>query len=211
MRSERDDMSSGTPADPKRSSSTRREIDQGDQPVTDGALPGSADAALADTSDSPANATQGIAELVRSSVRDEFDEVVPHLVQALKTNEAAAELARRLDVAERRLAEREARPLVAGVRKVLRTARKLDYDAEVKSALVAELEDLLIGAGYTEFGEVGELFVPGRHRALEGSVTSGPAVVSEVFEPGLETIGEVVIPALVRVTSAPESEEAESV
>lgn len=136
---------------------------------------------------------------VRSAVRSEFDEVLPHVVTALKRHDAAAELARRLDTAEKRLSEREARPLIAGLRRTLSMVRQLDFDQEVKGALVGELERLLVGAGYTEFGEPGEPFDPSRHEAITGEASGGVAVVIEIFEPGVETLGEVVVPARVRV------------
>jgi molecular chaperone GrpE (heat shock protein) len=139
---------------------------------------------------------------VRSALRAELDEVLPHVIAALKRHDAVADLARRLDDAEKRLAERNSRPLVAGVRRALNTIRKLDFDSEVKGAILAELERLLVGAGYTEFGEIGESFDPARHDAIAGEAESGAATVQEVFEPGLETLGEIVSPAKVRVGNA---------
>jgi hypothetical protein len=150
-----------------------------------------------------------VSDVVRAAVREELDEVLPHVVKALKVNDAARGLMERLRDAERRLSERESRPLVVGIRNVLRSARRLDYDVEVKDALVGELEQLLVAAGYNEFGEVGVTFVPGRHRALEGQPVTGVVVVSEIFEPGLEMLGEVVVPAQVRVASAPAVNETE--
>src|SRR6476661_5654623 len=85
-----------------------------------------------------------VPDAIRKAVREEFDEVLPHVVTALKANDAVKALSERLHAAERRLAERESRPLVAGIRKVLRTARRLDYDPEVKDVLVGELEQLLV-------------------------------------------------------------------
>lgn len=155
-------------------------------------------------------ATHDVSDVIRAAVREELDEVLPHVVNALKTNDAVSALTARLRTAERRLSERDSRPLVAGIRKVLRSARRLDYEAEVKDALVGELEELLIGAGYNEFGEVGETFAPGRHRVLEGQPTGSVVVVSEIFEPGLETLGEVIVPAQVRVASIPDASETES-
>jgi molecular chaperone GrpE len=143
--------------------------------------------------------TEDIAEAVRSAVRAELDEVLPHVVTSLKRHDAVADLSRRLDRAERRIAEREQRPLVAGLRRVLGDVRKLDFDAAAKTMIVGELERLLVGAGYTEFGEVGEPFDPARHEAIAGKAPSDQAVVLEIFEPGLETLGDVIAPAKVRV------------
>jgi molecular chaperone GrpE (heat shock protein) len=136
---------------------------------------------------------------VRSAIRAEFDEVVPHLVAALKRNDAFEDVARRLDRAERRLAERQQRPLVSGLRRAIANIRRYEFDEEVKAAVLGDLEGLLVGAGYTEFGEAGEPFDGERHEAISGSAPDGGAVVLEVFEPGLETLGETVVPAKVRV------------
>lgn len=157
----------------------------------------------------PAAPLQTLGDGLRAAVREELDEVLPHVVSALKANDAAKALAERLQVAERQLSERNNRPLVAGIRKVLRTARRLDYDPDVKDTLVGELEQLLIGAGYTEFGEVGERFVPGRHQALDGQAPGTAIIVAEIFEPGLETLGEIIVPAQVRVGSAPDANQPE--
>lgn len=157
----------------------------------------------------PADPLQSLSDGVCAAVREELDEVLPHVVNALKANDAARALAERLQVAERQLSERSNRPLVAGIRKVLRTARRLDYDSDAKDTLVGELEQLLIGAGYTEFGEVGERFVPGRHQALDGQAPGTAVIVAEIFEPGLETLGEIIVPAQVKVGSAPDANQAE--
>jgi hypothetical protein len=138
-------------------------------------------------------------DAVVTAVRGELDEVIPHVVSALKRHDATTELANRLDAAEKRLAEREQRPLIAGLRRVLITARRLDFDPKVKEAIVGEMERLLIGAGYTEFGEVGESFDPVRHEAITGGADAGSATVVEVYEPGLETLGETVVRARVKV------------
>jgi molecular chaperone GrpE len=147
-----------------------------------------------------------LGEIVGQAVRSEFDEVLPHVVNALKRHDAVSDLARRLDLAEKRLATRNARPLIAGVRRSLNVVRRLDFDEEAKLAILGELERLLVGAGFTEFGEVGEPFDPERHEAIAGSGAAeddaAPAselVVLELFELGVETIGEVVAPARVRV------------
>jgi hypothetical protein len=156
----------------------------------------------ADASGDEAAGSEPVEAIIRGAVRAEFDEVIPHVVTALKRHDAVSELAARLDRAEKQLAERGQRPIVASVRRVLIMTRRLDFDAEYKDAIVAELERVLVGAGYTEFGEVGEPFDPARHEPLAGEARHGPAVVQEVFEPGLEALGLVVAPARVRVGSA---------
>lgn len=141
-----------------------------------------------------------------AAVRHEFDQVLPHVVTALKRHDAVAELRRRLDEAEKRLADREQRPLVAGLRRVLAIVRRLDFDPAAKEAIASELERVLVGAGYQEFGEAGETFDPQRHEAIAGEADQGSAVVTELLEPGLETLGEVVARAKVGVASAGDAE-----
>lgn len=141
---------------------------------------------------------------VAKAVRDEFDKVLPHVVTALKRHDAVADLSRRLDAAERQLAERERRPVVAGLRRVLSMVRRLEFDPEAKEAIATELERILVSAGYEEFGEVGEAFDPERHEVVEGEAEDGIAVVVALHEPGLEALGDVVVRAKVRVGTAEE-------
>jgi hypothetical protein len=138
------------------------------------------------------------------AIRHELDQVLPHVVTALKRHDGVAELRRRLDVAEKRLADREQRPLINGVRRVLGIVRRLDFEPDAKEAISSELERVLVGAGYEEFGEVGEAFDPQRHEVVDGSAKGGQAVVTELHEPGLETLGEVVARAKVSVGSGVE-------
>ena len=140
------------------------------------------------------------------AVRQELDQVLPHVVTALKRHDGVEELRRRLDLAEKRLADREQRPLVNGLRRVLGMVRKLDFDPDARDAIASELERVLVGAGYQEFGEAGESFDPQRHEAVEGSADEGQAVVVELLEPGLETLGEVVARAKVEVGAGGESQ-----
>jgi molecular chaperone GrpE (heat shock protein) len=140
------------------------------------------------------------------AVRHELDQVLPHVVTALKRHDGVEELRRRLDVAEKRLTDREQRPLVNGLRRVLAMVRKLDFDPDAREAIASELERVLVGAGYQEFGELGESFDPQRHEVVEGTAGDGPAVVVDLLEPGLETLGEVVARAKVEVGIGGESE-----
>lgn len=140
------------------------------------------------------------------ALRHELDQVLPHVVTALKRHDGVAELRRRLDLAEKRLADRQQRPLVNGLRRVLGMVRKLDFEPDAKEAIASELERVLVGAGYEEFGEIGESFDPQRHEAVDGAGGEGAAVVAELLEPGLETLGEVVARAKVEVATGGESQ-----
>jgi hypothetical protein len=163
----------------------------------------SADAAPAAAGQTAAGAHDALVEALRGALRGELDEVVPHVVTALKRHDAVAALTERLDRAERRLGERDQRPLVSGLRRVLALVRRMDFEPAARDAILAELEGLLVGAGYTEFGEVGEPFDPARHDAIDGSAPAGGAHVAEVLDPGLEALGDVVVRARVRVAGNP--------
>jgi hypothetical protein len=144
-------------------------------------------------------------DALSGAVRHEFDQVLPHLVTALKRDDGVAELRRRLDLAEKRLADRNQRPLIRGLRQVLILVRSLDFEPDPKEAITVELERVLLGAGYEEFGEVGEGFDPARHVALGGEAPIGAPIITNLLEPGLETLGEVVVRAKVEVASKGES------
>jgi molecular chaperone GrpE (heat shock protein) len=156
----------------------------------------------------PPPSTAGVesADQLAVTVRHELDQVLPHVVTALKRDDGVAELRRRLDLAEKRLIDREQRPLVSGLRRVLGMVRRLDVEPEeAKEAIASELERVLVGAGYQEFGEVGETFDPLRHEVIDGEAGEGAAVIVELHEPGLETLGEVVARATVAVGSGGDS------
>ncbi len=154
--------------------------------------------------DTPAESSTAAEDSTAEAIRAELDQVLPHVVTALKRQDAVAELRHRLDVAEKRLAERQQRPFVAGVRRVLVMVRLLDFEPDAKEAIATELERVLVGAGYEEFGEAGEVFDPRRHEVVGEVGEQSDATVAEVLEPGLETLGEVVVRAKVRVGEAEE-------
>jgi len=91
---------------------------------------------------------------------------------------------------------------------VLQRLRHLDFDPEARSALDAELTEVLAQAGYQEIGAVGEPFDPARHQALAGETRDGRGAVVELYATGLACFGQVAVPAQVRVSSnGPSSEE----
>jgi len=139
------------------------------------------------------------ADEVRRAVRDELDQVMPHLLAALKRDRAFDALAERLRVAERRLEARRERPLAVAVLQVLHRLRHLSFDPVAKTAVDAELVEVLAKAGYEEIGAVGEPFDPARHQALDGASKDGRGVVVELYATGLACFGEVAVPAQVRV------------
>ena len=145
---------------------------------------------------------------VRRAVRDELDAVVPHLVAALKRDRAFDALSARLRETERRLEARRERPMAVAVHRVLCRLRRLSFDDQARAALDAELVEVLTGAGFEEFGSVGEPFDPARHEALAGEAQDGRGVVVELYATGLGCFGQVVTAAQVRVgAEAPSREE----
>jgi molecular chaperone GrpE (heat shock protein) len=142
-----------------------------------------------------------IAQEVRQALREELDEVMPHLLAALKRDRAFDALADRLRDAEHRLKARRERPVAVALLRMLHRLRHLDFDPAAKQALDEELVGVLATAGYEEFGAVGEPFDPDRHQALAGETSQGRGVIVEVYASGLACLGEVASPAQVRVAA----------
>lgn len=141
-----------------------------------------------------------VADAVRVAVRDEFDQVLQHVVDALRRNSAFDELSDRLRTAERRLETRRERPLVAALHRLLDHLRHLDFDESVKSVLDAEIVAMLREAGFEETGRVGEAYDPARHEAIGGRSEGGRATVARVDTRGLSSFGDVVFRAKVQIT-----------
>jgi hypothetical protein len=141
-----------------------------------------------------------LAGLVRSAVRDELDELLPHVLAAVKRDRAFDELSERLSKAERLLATRRERPLAVAVHRFLSRLRHLDFDQAVKDSLAGELVKILADAGFTETGQVGEDYDPDRHDALAGRAVDGKGTVSAVDASGLASFRDVVVRAQVHVT-----------
>ena len=92
--------------------------------------------------------------------------------------------------------------------RVLQRLRHLEFEPEARSALDAELVEVLAQAGYQEIGAVGEPFDPRRHQALDGATCDGRGAVVELYATGLACFGQVAVPAQVRVgADEPSSEE----
>jgi hypothetical protein len=163
--------------------------------------PGGADgleeaAGLGVAADLPA----GVAEAVRTAVHDEFDQVLHHVVEALRRNNAFEELSDRLRASERRLETRRERPLVAAVYRLLDHLRHLDFDQSVKVVLEAEIVQVLNEAGFEETGSVGEAYDPALHEAIGGRSNGGRGTVVKVDTRGLTSFGDVIFRAKVQVS-----------
>jgi hypothetical protein len=141
-----------------------------------------------------------------AALRDDFAQVLPHLVAALKRDEAVGGLLTRLDVAERKLEARSVHPLVLGVVKLLHRVRQLQPQTGDLRSVETELLQILSAQGLEEFGRAGEAFDPLRHRPLVGVLDNGAGVVSELHSSGFEIAGQVVIRADVSVASAQDRE-----
>jgi hypothetical protein len=142
----------------------------------------------------------GAAEAIRAAVRAEFDEVLPHVVKALRENNAFDELSDRLRTAERRIESRQERPVIIGLHRVLDRIRHLDFDEAIKQALDKDLTCVLSEAGYQETGQVGEEYEPARHDAIDGRAVDGKAVVTKVHSYGLISFSDVVVRAKVEIS-----------
>jgi hypothetical protein len=143
-----------------------------------------------------------LAPLVRSAVRDEFDQVLPHLLAALKRDRAFDDMAKRLRDAEARLDARRERPIAVALLALLHRVRHLQLDPVIQDSLDSELVTILRAAGFEQIGVAGERFDPDRHDALEGRTAGGAGTVDTVFATGLISYGDVVARAQVRVVPA---------
>jgi hypothetical protein len=143
---------------------------------------------------------EGAAEAIRKAVHAEFDEVLPHVLEALRRNYAFDEISERLRAAERRIEARKERPVVIGMHRVLDRIRHLDLDREIKQALEDDITHVLAEAGYEETGNVGEDYDSARHAAIDGRTVNGSAVVTKVHTRGLISFGDVVVQAKVGIS-----------
>lgn len=142
----------------------------------------------------------GTAEGIRAAVRAEFDEVLPHVLEALRRNNAFEEINERLRAAERRIEARRERPVIVALHRVLDRIRHLDLDREIKQALVDDITHVLAEAGFQETGTAGENYDPVRHAAIDGYAVNGSAVVTKVHTRGLTSFGDVVVQAKVEIS-----------
>jgi molecular chaperone GrpE (heat shock protein) len=152
-------------------------------------------------------ATEQLAEDLRQAIRGELDEVVPHLVAALKRDRAFDALTERLAQAEQRLEARRERPMAVAVLRALHQLRHLDFEPTVKRTLDHELTTVLNAAGFQETGAAGEPFDPARHQPLSGASQGGDGVVAEVYASGLTCFDDVILRAQVRVDTPDHSEQ----
>lgn len=143
-----------------------------------------------------------VAKAASEAVRGEFDQVLHHVVEALRRNNAFDELSNRLRTAELRLETRRERPLVAAVYRLLDHLRHLDFDESVKGVLDAEIVKMLTDAGFEETGRIGEPYDPALHEAIGGRSEGGRATVVGVDTRGLSTFGDVVFRAKVQIAPA---------
>jgi GrpE len=143
--------------------------------------------------------TGDLARVVRDAMREELEPILPHVLAALKRDQAFDDLSDRLARAERRLAVRGERPLVVAVHRFLNRLRHLDFDPPVKESLAAELVRILKDAGCNETGRAGDSYDPACHEALGGRAVNGEGTVAEVHASGLSCAGDVIVRAKVRV------------
>jgi len=137
-----------------------------------------------------------------AALREDFSQVLPHLVAALKRDEAVTGLLERLRAAEKQLETRHVHPLVLGVVKLLHRVQQLAPQTSELHSVEIELLQILAAQGLEEFGKAGERFDPARHRPLTGALDDGAGVVRELYSSGFEIAGQVVVRADVGVASA---------
>jgi hypothetical protein len=141
-----------------------------------------------------------VAAAIRAAVHAEFDEVLPYVVEALRRNNAFDEINDRLRAAEHRLEARRERPVIIGLHHVLDRIRHLDFDPAIKQALEDDVAGLLTEAGYEETGQVGDVYDPIHHDAIDGRAFDGQALVAKVHTRGLTSYSDVVVRAKVEIS-----------
>jgi hypothetical protein len=141
-----------------------------------------------------------LAALIRTVLRDELDGVLPHIVAALKRDQAFTEISERLRAAEQLLSARRERPTAVAILRVLHRLRHLELEETLRESLDLELVGILNAAGFEECGAIGEPFAPDWHEPLEGRTSDGKGIVAEVYASGLSSFGDIIVRAQVRVT-----------
>ena len=141
----------------------------------------------------PAPSTEGDI----GAIRDDLERIAAHLVPFLKSS--YADTLARLDRAERQLASRRDRPVIAGIHDVLCSVRRLQNEPNLGGAVEELLVNLLDRAGYREFGDVGDDFDPAWYEAIGGETERGRGRVVRVYRRGLACYGDLFIRASVEV------------
>jgi hypothetical protein len=135
-----------------------------------------------------------------AALHEELKGLMPHLVGALKRNQAHDDLSQRLIRAERQVAAVPSWPMAAAVHAILTEVRSYGaLDPSSRAAIEQSLLRLLDQFGFDEFGAVGEPFDPDRHDAVAGDMVAGQGSVAEVHQHGLGFMQHIVVRAQVTV------------
>lgn len=141
-----------------------------------------------------------------AALRLDLERIASHLVPLLGEQYRAMEARQRL--LEKRIQQRQERPVAVRLAHTLTDLQKLERAEEAKSHAIESLADVLYQMGYEQFGEPGDAFDDGLHEAVSGTVTDGqPIVLSQVFSRGLWSSGDVIVRA--RVSVGPVEDEME--
>lgn len=100
---------------------------------------------------------------------------------------------------------RQERPVIQQMAKLLADVRRLDCAGDIKAHVEESVTDTLTSLGYQEMGSEGEPFDPGWHEPMAGSVGRA-GIVTRVHSRGLACHGDVIIKARVEVEPAPDPE-----
>jgi molecular chaperone GrpE (heat shock protein) len=139
-------------------------------------------------------------------LRDDFERlagaVAPLLTKQYRDRE------QRIRALETVIRNRQERPVIQQMAKLLADVRRLDCAEDIKAHVEESVTDTLTSLGYQEMGSEGEPFDPGRHEPMAGSVGRA-GIVTRVHSRGLACHGDVIIKARVEVEPAadPETEQ----
>lgn len=117
-----------------------------------------------------------------ASIKQDVEQILPALVEALKRNRYFDEMERQLRRAERVAEAWREWPLVVGVHDVIIALRASDTDPQIVEQL---LDVLYRSAGVEEFGFVGEQVDPTQVEISESAGAGNHITVRESQRPGL--------------------------
>lgn len=131
---------------------------------------------------------QEISEDIQT-IKDDFDSILPSLVECLKRNRYFDEFQTRLNHAEQLTNAWNHLPLLIGIHDVILGMRG---DSQVPELYPQQLLDLLFHQGVEEFGEVNKEIDPVEFEVVEVSGEGDKYLVTQVHRPGLKA-GHVVL------------------
>jgi molecular chaperone GrpE (heat shock protein) len=135
-------------------------------------------------------------EHTQAKLADGLDRIAEHIAPLL--TKQFDDTQQRVRILERRILARQERPVIYQLVEALANSERLQDSAEARTFLVEQIEELLAALGYQRFGELGDAYDAARHEVV--AAEQGAAlVVRKIHKLGLESFGDVLIPARVEI------------